>query len=65
VRRIARLRQDKGHRTEWARFIAHLTAQAQAPIGFDEVIVSTRATLAAKRSLRTGEPVTLQTFIGE
>lgn len=59
VRKVARLRQDKGHRAEWMRFVDHLTGNAQAPIAFDEIVASTRATLAAQQSLRTGEPVTL------
>lgn len=58
--RTARLRQDKGHRAEWEAFVAHLTGKAPAPIAFQELVVSTRATLAAQRSLRSGEAVIIE-----
>jgi predicted dehydrogenase/threonine dehydrogenase-like Zn-dependent dehydrogenase len=53
----SRLRQDKGHRGEWQAIVRHLTAGGPPPIAFDEIVHSTRATLAAYESLRTGEPV--------
>jgi predicted dehydrogenase/threonine dehydrogenase-like Zn-dependent dehydrogenase len=56
VDRAARLRQDKGHRAEWQAIAAHLTGKASAPISFDALVLSTRATLAAYRSLQSGEP---------
>lgn len=57
--RTARLRQDKGHRAEWRAIIAHLTGGKPAPIAFEEIVVSTRVTLAAHRSLREGRTVSL------
>lgn len=57
--RAARLKQDKGHRAEWQAMIAHLTEGKPAPISFEEIVVSTRATLAAHRGLREGRPVGL------
>ncbi len=59
IKRQARLRQDKGHRAEWQRLADHLAGKGPAPIPFGEIILSTRATLAAQRSLRSGEPVVL------
>jgi predicted dehydrogenase len=53
----SRLRQDKGHRGEWQAIVRHLTAGGPPPIAFEELVHSTRATLAAYESLRTGEPV--------
>ncbi len=62
VQQTARLRQDKGHKAEWAAFAAHITGSstAAAPISFDEIVHSTRLTLAARRSLQTGEPVIIE-----
>ena len=53
----SRLRQDKGHRGEWQAIVRHLTSGGPPPIAFDELVHSTRATLAAHESLRRGEPV--------
>jgi hypothetical protein len=57
IQRTARLRPDKGYRGEWGAFSAHITGKAPAPITFDEIVLSTRTTLAAHRSLITEEPV--------
>jgi predicted dehydrogenase/threonine dehydrogenase-like Zn-dependent dehydrogenase len=62
TKETARLRQDKGHRAEWQAIARHLTAGAPAPIAFDELVHSTRATLAAWESLqRGGETVAVAT----
>jgi predicted dehydrogenase len=53
----SRLRQDKGHRAEWEAITNHLTRGGPAPIPFEELVHSTRATLAAYESLLTGEAV--------
>lgn len=60
VKRKARLRQDKGHRAEWEALAAHLTARAPAPMSLSEIVASTRATLAARQSLRTLAPVIVE-----
>jgi predicted dehydrogenase len=60
VRQAARLRQDKGHKAEWEAFAAHITAGGARPIPFDETVHSTRLTLAARRSLQSGEPVIIE-----
>ncbi|MDP9192359.1 MAG: bi-domain-containing oxidoreductase [Acidobacteriota bacterium] len=57
IRRTAHLRQDKGHRAEWEAIARHITAGAPAPIAFEEITHSTRATLAAWESLNRGEAV--------
>lgn len=61
----ARLRQDKGHQAEWQKLAAHLTGNGPVPIPFGEIVLSTRATLAAQRSLVSGEPVLLGEAQGE
>lgn len=53
----SRLRQDKGHCTEWEMFAAAIRDGKEAPISFNEIIATTLATFAAVKSLRTGEPV--------
>jgi predicted dehydrogenase/threonine dehydrogenase-like Zn-dependent dehydrogenase len=53
----ARLRQDKGHRAEWEAIAQHLTNDAPPPVPFDELLHSTRVTLAAYESLRSGMTV--------
>jgi predicted dehydrogenase len=56
----ARLRQDKGHRAEWDAIARHLTGGGPAPIAFEDLVHSTRATFAAWESLnRGGELVTV------
>jgi predicted dehydrogenase/threonine dehydrogenase-like Zn-dependent dehydrogenase len=57
TRRSAHLRQDKGHRAEWEAIAKHITAGGPAPIAFEEIVHSTRATLAAWESLNRGEAV--------
>jgi predicted dehydrogenase len=59
VKRTARLRPDKGHRAEWQALVARLTVGQPPPIAFQEIVTSTRATLAAYRSLRENRPVSL------
>jgi predicted dehydrogenase/threonine dehydrogenase-like Zn-dependent dehydrogenase len=57
-RTLVKSSQDKGHRTEIARFVAAVggVAEAPAPEGY---LASTRATLGLAESLRTGLPVQL------
>jgi predicted dehydrogenase len=57
VHRKARLRQDKGHRGEWVRIVAHLTGGSAPPIAFHEIVESTLATFAARKSLVERRPV--------
>jgi len=59
VKRVARLRRDKGHRAEWRAITAYLTGNGPIPISFEEIVHSTQATLAAQRGLQDGEPITL------
>jgi predicted dehydrogenase/threonine dehydrogenase-like Zn-dependent dehydrogenase len=56
-RMTSRLRQDKGHRGEWEAIARHLTADGPAPVPFEELVHSTRVTLAAYDSLRAGTPI--------
>lgn len=55
----SRLAADKGHRGIWEALAAHLTNSGPAPMTWNEIDASTRATLAAHQSLLTGEPVML------
>jgi polar amino acid transport system substrate-binding protein len=55
----SRLSADKGHRGIWEALAAHLTGSAPPPMTWNDIEDSTRATLAAHRSLLTGEPVLL------
>ncbi|MBA2528086.1 MAG: Gfo/Idh/MocA family oxidoreductase [Pyrinomonadaceae bacterium] len=59
IKRTARLRPDKGHQAEWQCWIDHLTRQGPAPMSFEEIVLSTEATLAAHLSLQKSESVTL------
>lgn len=59
VKRVARLRQDKGHRPEWETLVAYLMDQGPEPMSFAEIVRSTEVTLAAQQSLDRGEPVNL------
>jgi hypothetical protein len=49
----SRWRQDKGHRAEWAAFVKSVQRRAESPIGFDEIVCSTLATLRIDESIAT------------
>jgi predicted dehydrogenase len=55
-----RLRHDKGHVAEWLAFAAAQRSSGPPPVSFEEVQVSTVATLAAVESLRRGESISLR-----
>jgi len=61
----SRWRQDKGHRTEWTTFARSIQQQGASPIGFEEIVCSTLATLRIDESLATGKslPVDSAAFI--
>jgi predicted dehydrogenase len=59
IRRTAWLRQDKGHRAEWQALSAHLQGMTAPPIAFNEIVHSTRISLAAHESLLTNQPIIL------
>lgn len=59
LKRTSRLRQNKGHRDEWQAIVAYLTGKAPPPVALEELVHSTRATLAAQHSLERSEPVIL------
>ncbi|MEE9607283.1 MAG: bi-domain-containing oxidoreductase [Myxococcota bacterium] len=48
--------QDKGFESELRRYLEALRSGSQIPIPFEESAATTRATLAALESLRSGEP---------
>jgi len=53
----SRWRQDKGHRSEWAAFAHSVRQQGATPIGFEEIVGSTLATLRIDESHATGKPL--------
>ena len=53
----SRLRQDKGHRAEWQAFSAAVAAGKPSPIAFDDILLSTLATLCAAESRSSGQAV--------
>jgi predicted dehydrogenase/threonine dehydrogenase-like Zn-dependent dehydrogenase len=50
----SRLRQDKGHKSEWRAFADCITLGCPAPIAFEEIVASTLATIRIAESLRSG-----------
>ncbi|HET6177591.1 MAG TPA: bi-domain-containing oxidoreductase [Candidatus Sulfotelmatobacter sp.] len=53
----SRWRQDKGHRSEWAAFAEYVQRRSDAPIGFEEIVCTTLATLRINESAATGKPL--------
>ena len=56
----ARLRQDKGHRSEWEAIVAAVQSGGPEPIPFNESVTTAQATFAIIESLRTGKAVELR-----
>jgi predicted dehydrogenase len=56
----ARLRQDKGHRAEWAAIVETLRTGGYPPIPTNHIFSVTAATFAAVESLRRQESVSLE-----
>jgi predicted dehydrogenase/threonine dehydrogenase-like Zn-dependent dehydrogenase len=50
----SRLRQDKGHKSEWRAFSECITSGGPAPIAFEEIVASALATIRIAESLRSG-----------
>jgi len=57
----SRLKQDKGHRSEWEAFAKTLREGGPSPIGFDEIVAVSLATLRALASRLLGEPMAVDT----
>jgi len=55
----SRLRQDKGHRAEWAAFAQSVQQHHEPPIRFEEIVCSTLATFRVEDSLATGNHVSV------
>lgn len=51
------LRQDKGHRAEWAAFVDSVRMGRETPIRLEDIVSSTLATLRAEESRISGKPV--------
>jgi len=49
----SRLRQDKGHKSEWLAFADCITSGGPVPIAFEEIVASTLATIRISESLRS------------
>jgi predicted dehydrogenase len=56
----ARLKQDKGHAAEWKAFCENLQTGRPAPISFEEVVASMRATIRIVDSLRSGRELKVE-----
>jgi predicted dehydrogenase/threonine dehydrogenase-like Zn-dependent dehydrogenase len=54
------LRQDKGHRAEWEAFSQAIIAGNAPPIPYEQLFGVTEATFAALDSLRSRQPVSLE-----
>lgn len=54
-----RLKQDKGHLSEWSALIQAIQQNGPTPISFTEVTATTLTTFAAMESLATAAPVSL------
>jgi predicted dehydrogenase/threonine dehydrogenase-like Zn-dependent dehydrogenase len=64
ARSVARsfLRQDKGHRGEWAAFLEAIRSGSGAPIPLAQVVNTMRATFALEESRSLGQAVAIQAF---
>ncbi len=51
----SRLRQDKGHRAGWEKFVEAVNSGGPAPIPYDQLVAVSRAAIAAVRSLQSGQ----------
>jgi predicted dehydrogenase len=58
----ARLRQDKGHRAEWEAFVKAVQQGGPPPIPYDELISTTKASIAAVRSLQQQKALDIATL---
>ena len=58
----SRLRQDKGHRSEWRAFAGRIASGRPAPIAFEEIALSTLATIRIAESLRSGVEQQIRTI---
>ena len=54
-------RQDKGHRAELAAFLDAVRSGGPSPTDLDSLVLTTRATFAALRSLGAGQPCAFST----
>lgn len=57
----SRLRQDKGHRAEWAAFAECLRMGSDPPIPFEDIVASTLTTLRVNESLAIGRKTDIDT----
>jgi len=55
----SRLRQDKGHTSAWKTFLAAVKTGGPPPIPYDQLLSTSRASLAAVEALRSGSRVDL------
>ncbi len=58
----SRWHQDKGHRAEWAAFADFVKRGGDPPIGLEDIVSSTLATLRVEESLATGTKVNVDTM---
>jgi predicted dehydrogenase len=58
----SRFRQDKGHRAELEAFAAAIHSGGEIPIPFEEIVLSTLATLRALESRSSGRAISVDSF---
>ena len=56
----SRLRQDKGHKSEWRAFSECIISGEPSPIAFEEIAASTLATIRIADSLRSGQELQVE-----
>ena len=54
------LKQDKGHAAEWKAFCESIRSGGRAPISFEEIVASTRATIRIVDALRSGHQLQVE-----
>jgi predicted dehydrogenase/threonine dehydrogenase-like Zn-dependent dehydrogenase len=57
------LRQDKGHRGEWAAFLKAIQTGLESPIPFREIVSTMLATFALEQSRCLGKPITVASTV--
>ena len=55
----SRLRQDKGHRGEWAAFVDAIRKGGAAPIAYEDILLTTLTTLRALESRASGQALAI------
>ena len=63
ITRKSRLKQDKGHQAAWQAFLNAIQSGQPEPIPYEQLLLSSYATLAANQALLSGETISISDFI--